>query len=170
MLQKVNVFWFRRDLRLNDNAGLFYALTSNKPVLPLFIFDTEILSKLERNDARVRFIYEELLKIEAELKRRGSSLLVRFGKPEEVWQKLINEFSIESVYFNHDYEPYAIRRDESVAKILRQSGIEIKSYKDHVIFEKNEVVKPDGNPISCLHPIAGNGWNGLNMTASRLFS
>lgn len=152
MLQKINIFWFRRDLRLEDNAGLFHALTSTRPVMPLFIFDTEIVEKLEKDDARITFIFEHLQKIQQGLKKRGSSLLFTFGKPEEVWRRLTKDFSIEAVYCNHDYEPYSISRDESIAKFLKLSGITFKTYKDHVVFEKDEVVKSDASPYTIYTP------------------
>ena len=110
--QEVSFFWFRRDLRLEDNIGLFYALKSKFPVIPLFIFDEAILDSLPKNDARVGFIHESLSKINTQLQEIGSSLLVKKGKTIDVWQSLIEEFDVKEVFFNKDYEPYAIQRDE----------------------------------------------------------
>ncbi|MBZ0203616.1 MAG: DNA photolyase family protein [Ignavibacteria bacterium] len=153
MDSKVNVFWFRRDLRLEDNKGLQHALTSVLPVLPVFIFDTEILDRLEdKSDSRVYFIYQTLKEIDLELKKSGSSLLVLYGKPSEVWKKLIDKYDVYGVFANHDYEPYAIQRDQRIKKLLGKKGIHFNTYKDHVIFEKNEVTKPDGKPYTIFTP------------------
>jgi deoxyribodipyrimidine photo-lyase len=150
---KINIFWFRRDLRLDDNTGLYQALNAGSPVLPLFIFDTGILSRLgSKNDRRVDFIHRTLTDLDHQLKRSGSSLLVLHGKPLDVWKKLIDQYKIESVFTNHDYEPEAIKRDSDITKLLEQKGITFKSFKDQVIFEKNEVVKPGGKPYTVFTP------------------
>src|SRR5476649_2659064 len=108
----ISIFWFRRDLRLNDNAGLYHALKSGKPILCLFIFDKAILDELEdKDDARVTFIYETIEALQKELHQYGSSLLVLYDKAEDAWAKLLKEYTITSVYTNHDYEPYAKTRD-----------------------------------------------------------
>src|SRR5262245_56043690 len=113
MKPKVNIFWFRRDLRLNDNAGLYYALKSNKPVIPIFIFDRNILDELEdRTDRRVEFIYRSLQQIQEQLLSLNSTLDVRYGFPEEIWKQLMQDYSISTVFTNHDYEPYARKRDD----------------------------------------------------------
>jgi deoxyribodipyrimidine photo-lyase len=149
----VSIFWFRRDLRLDDNAGLYYALKSGNPVLPLFIFDKEILDQLEdRDDARITFIYQTIEKINASLGQRGSSLLVKYGHAEEVWDKLLSEYNVTAVYTNHDYEPYAKIRDEAIAGMLKMHGIPLHTYKDQVIFDRNEVVKDDGKPYTVYTP------------------
>jgi deoxyribodipyrimidine photo-lyase len=149
----VSVFWFRRDLRLDDNAGLYHALKSGLPVVPLFIFDADILSKLsDKTDKRVLFIHGEIERLNEELARYGSSLSVKMGKPLDVWKKLLHEFSIESVFYNHDYEPNAISRDKAVEELLQGKGVKVHSYKDQVIFEKNEVVKDDGSPYTVFTP------------------
>jgi deoxyribodipyrimidine photo-lyase len=143
------LFWFRRDLRLQDNAGLYYALKENKKVLSLFIFDTEILEKLEdRKDARVEFIHQSLEILKKELEKIGSTLLVLRGNPSDIYQ-LLNP---KAVYTNHDYEPYARKRDEEVNVILKAKGISFHTYKDQVIFEKSEVVKDDGKPYTVFTP------------------
>lgn len=150
---KKTVFWFRRDLRLNDNAALYHALKENKNVLPVFIFDKEILSKLEdKYDRRVTFIYKALLELNNELIKKGSSLFVYYGKPVEIFNKLIEENGIDAVYANHDYEPEAIYRDEKIKKILAKKNIQFYTYKDQCIFEKNEVVKEDGKPYTIFTP------------------
>ena len=148
-MQKVNIFWFRRDLRLYDNAGLYHALKGNLPVVPLFIFDTNILDKLEeKKDKRVEFIREALMDMQDKLTKNNSSLEVYYEMPEQVFGKLCKEYDIEIVYTNHDYEPYAIERDESIKNLLAQKNISFKSYKDQVIFEKEEVLKGDGKPYT----------------------
>lgn len=119
MKQTVNIFWFRRDLRLDDNHGLFKALNGNQPVLPIFIFDTEILERLPKDDARVTFIHETLQSIRETLLEHNSSLAIFYGKPIEIYKQLIENYTIESVYSNHDYEPYALKRDEEIGQFLK---------------------------------------------------
>lgn len=149
----VNIFWFRRDLRLNDNAGLYHALKSDQPVLPIFIFDKNILDDLEdKKDARVQFIHDALSAMKSKLEGMGSSLLVKYGTPEEVWKKLIKNYKIGKVFTNHDFEPYALNRDEKIKEILKEKQITFHTYKDHVIFEKDEVVKSDGTPYTVFTP------------------
>jgi deoxyribodipyrimidine photo-lyase len=149
----LTIFWFRRDLRLEDNAGLYRALKSDNPVLPIFIFDKDILDKLEdKDDARVTFIYNTIENINIELKKYGSSLLVLYNKPEHAWAKLLKDYEIDTVYTNHDYEPYAKKRDSDVAELLTNHNIEFKTYKDQVIFDRNEVLKNDGSPYTVYTP------------------
>lgn len=157
LTMKINIFWFRRDLRLADNKGLFEALKSANPVIPLFIFDTDILSGLEADDPRINFIHEQLAEINQQLKARGTSLLVRHGKPEEVWESIAGEFKIGEVFCNHDYEPYAIQRDSAVREFLSSQGIRFHTFKDQVIFEKGEVVKADHKPYTVFTPYK-NKW------------
>ena len=148
----MNIFWFRRDLRLDDNVGLFHALNSTEEVLPLFIFDESILDELPKEDARVTFIHELLSKIQEQLALQGKSLAVFHGKPVTVFKQLISEHSISTVYTNHDYEPYARKRDKEINQLLKEHGIDFKTSKDQVIFEKSEVVKDDGLPYVVYTP------------------
>ncbi|HLP13971.1 MAG TPA: deoxyribodipyrimidine photo-lyase [Flavobacteriales bacterium] len=149
----ISIFWHRRDLRNFDNAGLYHALKENKNVLPLFIFDSTILDELEdKTDARVNFIYNEIERLKTAYEKQGSSLLVKFGKPLDVWKLLISEFDIKAVFTNRDYEPYAQDRDKDVYTFLQKKKIDFKGYKDHVIFEKNEILKPDSTPYSIFTP------------------
>ena len=157
MENKIAVFWFRRDLRLEDNKGLSEALKSGFKILPIFIFDKEILEKLPKDDARVSFIYETLIKIDKQLKHYKSSLLVEVGKPLEVWKKLIQTYKIVTVFTNKDYEPYAIKRDSIIEEFLASKNIQFKTFKDQVIFEKSEVVKNDGLPYTVYTPYK-NKW------------
>ena len=157
-MSTVSIFWFRRDLRLDDNVGFLEALKGSHPVLPIFIFDKEILNELPQDDARVTFIYETLQKMRNELQEdHGSSLALFYGKPETVWKQLIKDYNIDTVYTNHDYEPYALERDEQIKKLLNKEDIDFKTYKDQVIFEKDEVVKGDGDPYVVYTPYK-NKW------------
>ncbi|MDN3672227.1 deoxyribodipyrimidine photo-lyase [Flavobacterium branchiarum] len=155
--QKVSFFWFRRDLRLDDNRGLFHALESQFPVIPLFIFDDAILESLPKDDSRVSFIYDSLEKINLELNTIGSSLLIKKGKTAEVWKSLVEEFDIQNVFFNKDYEPYAIKRDLFISDLLKEKGVTAFSYKDHVVFEEKEITKADGLPYTIYTPYK-NKW------------
>jgi deoxyribodipyrimidine photo-lyase len=138
--QKIAIFWLRRDLRLHDNAGLYHALRSGVPVLCLFIFDKNILETLnDDHDKRVTFIYDTVTDLRAELAGHDSDLLVRYGTPEKVWKELTEEFEISEVYTNHDYEPYAKTRDSKIQHLLKNQGIAFKTFKDQVIFEKDEI-------------------------------
>jgi deoxyribodipyrimidine photo-lyase len=139
--EKIAIFWHRRDLRLHDNAGLYHALKSGYPVLPLFIFDKAILDPLENKaDKRVTFIYQAVIALQKKLQDLGSDILVRYGLPEEVWKDLLEEYDIAEVYTNRDYEPYAITRDAKTEQLLKEQGADFKTYKDQVIFEKQEVL------------------------------
>lgn len=156
----ISIFWFRRDLRLDDNCGLYHALKSDLPVLPLFIFDSNILDRLtDKTDKRVEFIHNQLTKMHKQLEDLGSTLLIEHGKPMEIWKKIINDWQIISVYTNHDYEPYACERDKDVHGLLRSHNIQFNTYKDQVIFEKNEIIKPDGKPYTVFTPYK-NKWLG----------
>src|SRR6478672_2086597 len=153
----MNIFWFRRDLRLDDNVGLFHALKANDDVLPIFIFDDWILSQLPKHDARVTFIHQQLASMQSQLENHGRSLAVFHGKPLEIFRQLISENKITAVYTNHDYEPYARKRDSELNQIFKTNSIVFKTSKDQVIFEKNEVVKDDGTPYVVYTPYA-NKW------------
>jgi deoxyribodipyrimidine photo-lyase len=149
----VNIMWFRRDLRLKDNAALYHSLTSEYPVVPIFILDKNILDDLDdKKDRRVAFIHDALLVIQHELISIGSSLEVYYGFPEEIFKTLLNKYDLKEVFTNHDYEQYAIDRDETVKSLLHQYKISFNTYKDHVIFEKDEVVKDDGRPYTVFTP------------------
>ncbi|HET8828667.1 MAG TPA: deoxyribodipyrimidine photo-lyase [Pelobium sp.] len=161
--EQIAIFWFRRDLRLDDNAALYHALKSGFKVLPLFIFDTEILDKLaDRTDARVTFIHQQLSAIKNELEEKhGSSLLVLNGKPAEVWSSVLKDYNVCAVYTNHDYEPYAIKRDSDLKKYFERNEIEFHAYKDQCVFEKDEVLKDDGKPYVVFTPYKNKYLNKL---------
>lgn len=150
--EPINVFWFRRDLRLDDNTGLHEALASGEKVLPIFIFDKNILDELPKDDARVTFIMTLLEGIQSELKKHQRSLAVFHDEPENVFKKLASEHTIKAVYTNHDYEPYAIKRDKVIHQLLKDNDIELLTFKDQVIFERDEVVKDDGTPYVVYTP------------------
>ncbi len=153
MSTPVVLFWFRRDLRLHDNAGLYAALQSGLPVQPIFIFDTEILDELEdKNDKRVQFIHASLTRLQEVLTESGATLDVRYGKPLLIIQELCAEYDVRAVYTNEDYEPYARARDEEVRQWLQKKGKDFYLYKDQVIFAKQEVVKDDGKPYTVFTP------------------
>jgi len=154
-LPRISIHWFRRDLRTTDNHGLLRALQEQGNVLPLFIFDTGILDRLEdKSDRRVDFIHRALLRIKREAERHGGSLLVEHGRPEEVWQRLLERYEITGVTANHDHEPYAQLRDKAVAELLAAQGIPFTTYKDISIFERSEVMKDDGGPYTVFTPYA----------------
>jgi deoxyribodipyrimidine photo-lyase len=147
------IHWFRRDLRLEDNAALYHALKSGMAVQPIFIFDTEILDKLEdRSDARVTFIHQELGRLKDQLQTLGSDLKVYYGNPTLLWPSIIQELKPAAVYANRDYEPYALTRDTAIAKLLAEHNSTLLTYKDHVIFETDEVLKEDGTPYVVFTP------------------
>jgi len=149
----VNIVWMRRDLRLEDNTALFHALKTRENVLLLFIFNPDILERLEvRPDFRVNFIYKTLVGIKESLEKIGSSIYIAHGKPQDVFKKMAEEFHICSVYTNRDYEPYSVLRDLDVERFLKINKIEYLSYKDHVLFEKDELVKDDGKPYTVFTP------------------
>ena len=153
MKTKLNLFWFRRDLRLIDNHGLYEALKSELPVLPIFIFDTNILEKLEnKEDKRVDFIFQALQKLNEYLEKQGKSIQIFYGKPLEIYQKLTEKYNIESVFCNEDYEPYAIKRDQEIKDFLASKNINFYQFKDQVIFQKDEITKADGKPYTVYTP------------------
>jgi deoxyribodipyrimidine photo-lyase len=162
--EPISVFWFRRDLRSGDNAGFFHALKSGYRVLPVFIFDPGILDRLEeRKDRRIEFIAGALGELQETFIRAGSSLAVYHASPVNAFHKLLTEYNIRAVYANHDYEPYALSRDTVVGELLQESGIPFHTFKDQVIFEKNEVLKSDGTPYTVFTPYA-NAWKKLFTT------
>ncbi len=154
--EKVNAFfWFRRDLRLEDNAGLYKALSRSQGVQPLFIFDENILEKLSNpKDARVTFIHQRLQKLQTQLREAGSDLWVFYGRPESIWKNLLSKHNPETIFLNRDYEPYGLRRDEEIVHLAKSHDVEVIGTKDHVIFEKGEVVKGDGSPYTVFSPYA----------------
>lgn len=156
-MEKITLFWFRRDLRLQDNTGLFYALQQEKNILPLFIFDRNILDLLEdRQDARVQFIHDQVHALKNQLEQKGSSLMIRYGKPEEVYTQLLAEYPIGAVYTNRDYEPYAKERDQDIDRLLGENGIPLLSFKDQVIFEPGEILNGSGEFYKVFTPFSKN--------------
>ena len=164
----VNIFWFRRDLRLEDNVGFSKALQGKSPVMPIFIFDAEILDKLSKDDARVSFIYNTLQDLKSTLQDHGSSLAIYYGKPLEVFKKLTAQFNVQNVITNRDYEPYGQYRDLGIKEYLTTltqhqdsaAPIGFYDYKDHVIFEKDSIVKADSTPYVVYTPYK-NKWKSV---------
>lgn len=153
MNTNVSIFWFRRDLRLHDNAGLYHALRAERPVVPVFIFDRNILDELvERDDSRVEFIHRALHDIQKTLTDHGATIDVRYGFPDKIWQELLQDYNAEAVFTNTDYEPYAKKRDHEIAQQLKESGVSFHSYKDQVVFEKDEILKDNGEPYTVFTP------------------
>jgi deoxyribodipyrimidine photo-lyase len=163
MKSSVSVFWFRRDLRLHDNAGLYHALKAGRPVVPVFIFDTTILDQLsDRRDKRVQFIHNALCGMQQELQATGSTIHTLTGTPADCFRKLAETYNISAVYTNHDYEPAAIKRDNEICELLNSIGIEFHTYKDQVIFERNEVIKDNGSPYTVFTPFSRKWKEKLN--------
>lgn len=151
-MENYTVFWFRRDLRIEDNAGLYHALTSGNKVLPLFIFDTEIIHKLPKEDARIEMIHAALRNITDAMERNRCKFGMYLGQPKAVFESLLKKFNITKVVTNHDYEPYATKRDTAIGEFLVKNGVAFETYKDQVIFEKSEVVKDDGTAYKVYTP------------------
>lgn len=161
MSKKVSVFWFRRDLRLHDNLGFKEALKGDYPVLPIFIFDTDILDKLPKNDARVTFIHETLQNMRETLHKDYNSAVALFhGKPLTIIEELTTDYQIQEIYTNNDYEPYAREREEAIRRFLKEKNIAFKTFKDQVIFEKDEVLKDNGDPYVVYTPFK-NKWKSI---------
>jgi deoxyribodipyrimidine photo-lyase len=154
---KINIFWFRRDLRLDDNRALNKALNSGLPVLPVFIFDTDITDELPPDDPRISFIHETLSSVSMTLRKEGSSVYALSGAPADIWDRLVKSFEINAVFAARDYEPYAIQRDEAIEQFLLKSGISFFRIKDQVIFEEGEILKPDSRPYTVFTPYK-NRW------------
>lgn len=150
--QKQVVFWFRRDLRHYDNHGFFEALTSGHKVLPVFIFDQEILGELEPDDRRVVFIHRTLQQLKEKLRESGGDLHVFHGTPADVFSEVLDQHLVQAVYTNHDYEPYAKNRDEAIGRMLKDRGVAFHTFKDQVMFERDDVLKPDGKPYTIYTP------------------
>ncbi|MGB0389989.1 MAG: cryptochrome/photolyase family protein [Salibacteraceae bacterium] len=155
--QKVSVFWFRRDLRLEDNTGLIAASKGGEPVLPIFIFDDNILDEIPSDDPRVGFIFDNLQVINNQLNKHDSALLCLKGNPLKIWSELMDQYDISGVYSNKDYEPYAVKRDNSIEQICEKKGVPFYQFKDQVIFEKDEIVKDDRLPYTVYTPYK-NKW------------
>ena len=151
-MDKISIFWFRRDLRLHDNKALFHALQSEEKILPIFIFDIDILKKIPKDDARISFIYSELKAMNTHLESFGTEIKMFHGNPKEVFKSLMKNYTIAKVFTNHDYEPYAIKRDLDIKKLVSSNKIDFQTYKDQVIFERNEITKKDGKPYVVYTP------------------
>ena len=171
MKNKISIFWFRRDLRIEDNVGLYNALESGHPVLPLFIFDTDILNKLEnKNDRRVDYIHQALTAIDEKLKTYNSVLKTFHGKPFDIFKSLQEEYDIQAVFCNRDYEPKTIERDTEIFNFFKAKNIPFKAYKDQVIFDKNEILKKDNTPYIVFTPYSKRWKEKINADDYQTYS
>lgn len=152
MEEKVALFWHRRDLRIEDNVGLYHAVSSNLKVLPIFIFDSNILDELPKTDKRVSFIYDHVKELNNQYCQNGGNLHIYCGSPEEIFKNLLDQYNIVQVYTNHDYEPYARERDSKIKALLEKQNVTFHTCKDQVILEKDEVLKADGDPYVVYTP------------------
>ncbi len=162
MKKEISIFWFRRDLRIDDNKGLYYALKDNDSVLPIFIYDKNILDKLKKIDHRIDYINYSISEINNSLSKKNKSISSFYGYPKEVFSKIINKFDVKKVYVNRDYTPYSIKRDLVIQKLLENNKIQFCDFKDHVLFEKNEIVKDDGTPYKVYTPFSKKWINKMN--------
>jgi deoxyribodipyrimidine photo-lyase len=157
-MKKVSIFWFRRDLRVEDNHGLFQALSSEVPVFPLFIFDTQILDRLpSTSDGRVEFLHQAISKLNVAV---GGHLCVRHGKPLAIFTEIFNQWDVVSIHTNHDYERYGLERDASIKDLAKEKGIDFRTFKDQVVFEKEEVLSGAGTPYTVFTPYSRK-WKAL---------
>ncbi|MEQ8880310.1 MAG: deoxyribodipyrimidine photo-lyase, partial [Cyclobacteriaceae bacterium] len=157
-MDEINVFWFRRDLRSHDNRGLYQALTSGLPVLPIFIFDKDILDELEDStDARVTFIHRQIMRLHQTFRKIGSGLLVYHRKPFDAFKDLLEKYDVKGVFTNEDYEPYARERDDMIRDLLTPRGVKFVQVKDQVIFSPEEILNEQGHPYKVFTPYK-NKW------------
>jgi len=151
-LDSIALFWFRRDLRLDDNVGLYHAIKNQAKVLPIFIFDSDILNRLPKEDPRVCFLHQQIEELNQQLAESNKKIHVYHGKPIDIFRKILSSNAVHAVYTNRDYEPYAIQRDAEIKALLSEKDVTLSTYKDHVIFERDEVVKSDGTPYRVYTP------------------
>ena len=166
-MDTISIFWFRRDLRLHDNVALYHALQSEEKILPIFIFDKDILEKISKNDARISFIHKELNIMNEHLQSFEAGINMFHGNPKEVFQSLIEKYHVVKVFTNHDYEPYAIKRDLEIKELLASNTIEFHTYKDQVIFERNEITKKDGTPYVVYTPYSKKWMEAYHINAQK---
>ena len=168
MRYNLSVFWFRRDLRLHDNHGFFQALDKSKSVLPIFIFDTNILDELNENDRRVSLLFDRLTELNTELAKQSKKIHIYYGNPELIFNKLHKKLPFDAVFTNTDYEPYATKRDRTINISLKNKNVKFHSFKDQVIFEKDEILSNEGK-IYSVYTYYMKKWKSLfnnSMTAS----
>ena len=146
------LFWFRRDLRFEDNHALYRALKSGSDVMPIFIYDIDITNKLNKNDHRLKYISETIEKLNRKLEAKKKKIYTFSGRPINIIVDLIKKLNIKEIYLNKDYEPYARERDDEIKNKCEKNGVIFRSFKDHVIFEEDEIVKKDGTPYVVYTP------------------
>jgi deoxyribodipyrimidine photo-lyase len=157
-----SIFWHRRDLRIHDNAGLYKALKSSRGVQPIFIFDSQILQFLPKNDQRLVYIHQEIEQLKKKYSELGSDLKVYFGNPRDLIPEIVLKYKAEAVFINRDYEPYATERDRYLAEKLNELEVKLIGTKDHVLFEKAEITKDDGKPYTVFTPYSRKWKSNLN--------
>ena len=145
-------FWFRRDLRIEDNCALHHAINSGAEIIPVFIFDSNIIDELPKNDSRITFIYQQLTKLNTIFQDMGGGMTVHIGDPVKIWSDLIDKYDLDGLFYNRDYEPSARERDKQVYELFNNKKLEVHSFKDHVIFEPQQVLKDDGSPYTVFTP------------------
>ena len=151
-MDSIALFWFRRDLRLDDNVGLYHAIKNETKLLPIFIFDSDILNRLPKEDARVCFLYQQIEELNQQLAESNNKIHVYYGKPLDIFRKILSANAVHAVYTNRDYEPYSTQRDAEIKALLSENDVTFSTFKDHVIFEQDEVVKSDGTPYRVYTP------------------
>ncbi|MFN3603829.1 MAG: cryptochrome/photolyase family protein [Leptonema sp. (in: bacteria)] len=154
---EISIFWFRRDLRIHDNPALYYSLKQNKNVVPIFIFDVEILKFLPKDDKRVNLIFDVIKNLKIFLESKNSSFIILYGNPKILHQKLIETFPVKNLYFNLDFEPYPIQRDEQVKNIYKSKNLQVNCYLDHILFRPDEILKQDQTPY-CVYSQYKKQW------------
>ena len=169
-MKTISIFWFRRDLRLDDNKGLYHALKENNNVVPIFIYDTNILDKLKENDHRIQFIKDKIVEINNDLSKIGKSIIQFHGDPKKVFENLIEKYQVQSIYFNRDYTPYSKKRDDEIIKLSNKHNISCYNYKDHVLFEKSDITKDDGSPYKVYTPYSRKWLAKLNSDGIKNYS
>ena len=169
-MKTISIFWFRRDLRLDDNKGLYHALKENNNVVPIFIYDINILDKLKENDHRIQFIKDKIVEINNCLSKIGKSIIQFHGDPKKVFENLIERYQVQSIYFNRDYTPYSKKRDDEIIKLSNKHNISCNNYKDHVLFEKSDITKDDGSPYKVYTPYSRKWLAKLNSDGIKNYS
>ena len=154
------IVWFRRDLRTDDHPALYHASRTGAQVIPLFIFDTELIGMLPCDGAAFNFQAQALSSLGTEVSGLGGKLVTRSGRPLSVHRSLIQEVRPFALYYNRDYEPYARERDRQVEDLYRNAGIEVTSFSDVVVHEPDEVLTGKGEPYVVFTPYA-NTWKKL---------
>lgn len=167
MTKKLSVFWFRRDLRWHDNHALFQSLMYSEEVIPIFIFDSNILTPLNKNDRRICMLFDRLQSLNTKIGEKKIQL--QYGNPEHVFKKILRKYDIQAVFCNEDYEPYAISRDVKIKELCQEKGVDFFSFKDQLIFHKDEILSQQGNPYSVYTPYMKKWINKFNESRLKTY-